>query len=102
MNKAEFTEELIARNGKDIVCNAQGVPSKAAAERLVNSMLCIIKDELKEHRDVCFSGFGTFTTVNRKETVGRNPQTGAELVIPATVAPKFKAGQPLKDAVACK
>ncbi|MBP3727654.1 MAG: HU family DNA-binding protein, partial [Pseudobutyrivibrio sp.] len=30
---------------------------------------------------------------------GRNPQTGAEMKIPASKAPKFKAGKALKDAI---
>ncbi|MCR4867856.1 MAG: HU family DNA-binding protein, partial [Lachnospiraceae bacterium] len=35
----------------------------------------------------------------RAARTGRNPQTGAEMNIPASKAPKFKAGKALKDAV---
>lgn len=31
--------------------------------------------------------------------MGRNPQTGAEVKIPASKAPVFKVGKSLKDAV---
>jgi len=35
----------------------------------------------------------------RKARMGRNPQTGAEIKIPARKAPKFAAGMALKKAV---
>ncbi|PWC92028.1 DNA-binding protein HU, partial [Azospirillum sp. Sp 7] len=35
----------------------------------------------------------------RGERTGRNPQTGAEIKIAASKAPKFSAGKALKDAV---
>ena len=44
-------------------------------------------------------GFGTFETRKRPERKGRNPRTKEEITIPATVAPAFKAGKALKDAV---
>jgi len=44
-------------------------------------------------------GFGTFETVERPAREGRNPSTGKTMKIAASVAPKFKAGKALKDAV---
>ena len=44
-------------------------------------------------------GFGTFETRNRAARKGRNPQTGAEMKIPASTSPVFKAGKALKDIV---
>ena len=49
---------------------------------------------------VTLIGFGTFDTLARAARIGRNPKTGEEIKIKATVAPKFKAGKALKDAVA--
>nr|MCU0604363.1 HU family DNA-binding protein [Desulfobacterales bacterium] len=49
--------------------------------------------------DVTLVGFGTFKVVKRKARKGRNPQTGAEIKISASKAPKFTAGKGLKDAV---
>jgi hypothetical protein len=48
---------------------------------------------------VTLVGFGTFKVVKRKARTGRNPQTGAEIKISASKAPKFVAGKALKDAV---
>jgi len=44
-------------------------------------------------------GFGTFSVSKRKARVGRNPQTGKEIKIPAAKVAKFKAGSALKSAV---
>ena len=44
-------------------------------------------------------GFGTFEVSERAARTGRNPQTGEEMTIPASKAPKFKAGKALKDLV---
>ncbi|KKT79539.1 MAG: Histone family protein DNA-binding protein [candidate division WWE3 bacterium GW2011_GWC2_44_85] len=48
---------------------------------------------------VTWTGFGTFEVRPRKPRMGRNPQTGAPLHIPASKTPAFKAGKGLKDAV---
>ena len=44
-------------------------------------------------------GFGTFEVKERAARMGRNPQTGKDMEIPASKAPVFKAGKALKDAV---
>ena len=44
-------------------------------------------------------GFGTFEVAKRAAREGKNPQTGAKIKIPASKAPKFKAGKALKDTV---
>ena len=44
-------------------------------------------------------GFGTFETRERGERTGKNPRTGETVTIAACMAPAFKAGKALKDAV---
>ena len=58
-----------------------------------------VANALKKGEKVQLVGFGSFGTVKRAARTGRNPQTGATVQIPASVAPKFKAGKALKDAV---
>ena len=50
-------------------------------------------------RLILLVGFGTFEVAERAERTGRNPQTGKDIVIPASKSPKFKAGKALKDIV---
>lgn len=89
MNKGEFVSAVAESSGL----------SKADAEKAVESMVSCITKELKGGGDVRIVGFGNFTVSKRAATTGRNPQTGAEVKIPARTVPKFSAGKGLKDAV---
>ena len=59
----------------------------------------VVKDALVNGDKVALTGFGTFEVAERAARKGRNPKTGEEILIPASKAPKFKAGKALKDAV---
>jgi len=48
---------------------------------------------------VTLVGFGTFSVIKRRARVGRNPQTGKEIKIPAKKVVKFTPGKALKIAV---
>ncbi|MEG0768612.1 MAG: HU family DNA-binding protein [Ruthenibacterium sp.] len=86
--------ELIAKVATDAAL------SKKDAEKAVNAMLEGITNALKAGDKVALVGFGTFETRQREARKGRNPRTKEEITIPASVAPAFKAGKALKDAVA--
>ena len=73
--------------------------SKKDAEMSLAAVLEIITDELQGRGTVAFTGFGTFSTSDRKARQGVNPATGEKIQIAATTVPKFKAGKSLKDAV---
>jgi len=73
--------------------------SKAAAGRALDAMTTSITGALKKGDQVTLIGFGTFSVKERAARTGRNPQTGAEIKIPASKVPGFKAGKALKDSV---
>lgn len=73
--------------------------TKADAQSAVEAVFAVITNELKSGGDVRLVGFGNFSVTKRAATTGRNPQTGAEVQIPARTVPKFAAGKGLKDAV---
>ncbi len=73
--------------------------TKAQATEALNCVLNSVADTLKDGKKVTLVGFGTFSTSERSARTGRNPQTGAEIKIPARTAVKFKPGKELKDAV---
>jgi len=87
MNKAQLIESIAA---------AANV-TKTDAENCLNSTLDSIKKAVKKGDDVTLIGFGTFTKSKRKARMGRNPQTGAEIKIPAMTMPKFRPGREFKD-----
>ena len=74
--------------------------SKKDAEAAVTASIDVITEALRNGEKVQLVGFGSFEVKVRAERMGRNPQTKAPLPIPASKAPVFKAGKPLKDAVA--
>jgi DNA-binding protein HU-beta len=73
--------------------------SKKDAEKALKAFEEAVTEELKKGGKVQLVGFGTFEVSERAERVGRNPQTGEDMIIAASKAPKFKAGKALKDAV---
>jgi DNA-binding protein HU-beta len=44
-------------------------------------------------------GFGTFSSSERSARIGRNPQTGNSIRIPAKKVVKFSPGKSLKEAI---
>lgn len=87
MNKGELVDHL----AEDLEI------SKALADRFVNSFTEIVCNNIRKD-GVKLAGFGNFSSTKRKARVGRNPQTGEEIKIPARWVPTFKAGTVLKDA----
>lgn len=73
--------------------------SKKDAEKFVNAFTETVKETLKKGDKIQLIGFGTFDVSKRAARTGRNPQTGAEIKIPASIAPKFTAGKALKEAL---
>ena len=73
--------------------------SKKDAEAAVKAFTDVIAEELKKGEKIQLVGFGTFEVSERAERIGRNPQTKEEIKIPASKAPKFKAGKALKDSL---
>ena len=75
MNKAELVAAMAEK----------AELSKKDAEAALKAFTDVVAEELKKGE--------------RAERTGRNPQSGKEMVIPASKAPKFKAGKALKDMV---
>lgn len=89
MNKNELVAELAD------TCEL----TKAKAAEVVDTFIDLVSRSLTKGKEVRLVGFGTFTTVKRKATEGRNPRTGATIKIAASTQPKFKPGKALKDVV---
>ncbi len=90
MNKAELVNAVAAAT--DV--------SKKDSEAVITAVLDAITGALKEGEKVQLVGFGSFEVKARAARTGRNPRTGEDVEIPASVVPVFKAGKALKDAVA--
>lgn len=73
--------------------------TKKDAEKAVNAVFQSVQNALVANDKVQLIGFGTFEVRSREARKGRNPKTGEEITIPASLNPVFKAGKALKDAV---
>jgi len=73
--------------------------SKVGAGAAVDAVLGGISGALASGDSVSLVGFGTFSVSARAARTARNPRTGDAINVPASKAPKFKAGKGLKDAV---
>jgi len=74
--------------------------SKRQVGHLVDLVLDEIRNALVKGEKVQLIPFGSFVVRERKKREGRNPKTGAKLLIPARKVPAFTAGKGLRDAVA--
>ena len=89
MNKTELVAEMVKNTNL----------AKKDVEACLNSFIDVVTNELKKGERIQLVGFGTFEVAERAARVGRNPATKETIEIPASKAPKFKAGKALKDAV---
>ncbi|MBR1884260.1 MAG: HU family DNA-binding protein [Clostridia bacterium] len=89
MNKAELITKMAEESKL----------TKKAAEAALQAFVSTVEGALKAGDKVQLVGFGTFEVRQRAARKGRNPQTKAEIKIPASKAPAFKAGKALKDLV---
>lgn len=89
MNKAD----LISYVSKQTSLN------KSLSGDAVEAVLDGITNSLKEGETVNIVGFGAFSVVERAPRKARNPRTGEIVEVPASSAPKFKAGKNLRESI---
>ena len=87
LNKAQLIKEM----------SKEMETTRADAERFLDCFIDTVQKQVKEGQNVKLVGFGTFTKSKRKEKMGRNPQTGQEIKIPAAWVPKFRPGSEFKS-----
>lgn len=89
MNKDDFITEVAA--AADM--------SKTAARSAVDAFIGAVEKALKAGDELRLVGFGTFSSIRRKASEGRNPRTGEKIQIQAANVPKFKPGKQLRDSL---
>ena len=73
--------------------------TKAQALEYVDLIFDQLKQALARGEHVKISGFGKFMVRDKKERIGRNPQTGEEIVIDARTVVTFKSSEVLRATV---
>ncbi len=87
MTKAEIIERVYEKVG--------GFSKKESAE-IVESVFETMKETLANGDKIKISGFGNFVVREKKQRIGRNPQTGSQIVIAERRVLTFKPSQVLK------
>lgn len=89
MNKAQLVEKVaeVAQT------------TKVQVETILDSFLGSVQTSVAKGNEVKIVGFGTFAIGARKARMGRNPQSGETIKIPAKKVPKFRSGKEFKDAL---
>ncbi|MDA8388544.1 MAG: HU family DNA-binding protein [Nitrospiraceae bacterium] len=70
---------------------------KSEAVAVLNEIAALAYKEAKN--SFTLPGIGKIALVKRKARMGRNPQTGASIKIPAKKAVKFRVAKAAKDAI---
>src|SRR5208282_65222 len=86
MTKADIVEKVYEKIGF----------SKKESSELVELVFDMLKNVLEEGQKVKISGFGNFVVRQKKERIGRNPQTGTQITISARKVLTFRPSQVLK------
>ena len=73
--------------------------SKRAANLVVDVVFEALSKAIKKDKRFTVPGFGTFSVKKRSARVGRNPQTGAEIKIPASKTVSFKPAPAFKESL---
>ena len=78
------------------VVNRTGI-TRTKAEIAVETVFGAMKKALERGDRIELRGFGVFTVKPRKTGIGRNPRTGAQVIIPPGKAVRFKPGKELQS-----
>lgn len=96
---AKVNKETLVERVQEVVVLDEGTKStKKAAATYTTAVFAALESLLAEGNDVAISGHGVYEVRDRDARVGRNPQTGEAIDIPATKTVGLRVTG-LKDAV---
>ncbi|MGH9466409.1 MAG: HU family DNA-binding protein [Terriglobales bacterium] len=92
---AALTKTMIVSS----MAEATGLNKKESAQYL-DALAALAVKETKKSGQFTLPGLGKLVKQNRKARIGRNPQTGEAIKIPAKTVVKFRVAKAVKDAIA--
>ena len=73
--------------------------TKKKSVDIIETLLEIIKGTLEKSEDVLISGFGKFCVKDKQQRRGRNPATGADLMLKERKVVTFKCSGKLREKI---
>ncbi len=89
MTKSQVVSHLATKGGMH----------KKEAASILEELVGLATKECKSSGQFVIPGLGKAVKANRKARMGRNPQTGEPIKIPAKTVVKFRLSKAFKDAV---
>lgn len=89
MTKSQVVSHLAGKSGLQ----------KKAVAGLLAELVALATKECKSSGQFVIPGLGKAVKAHRKERMGRNPQTGEPIKIPAKTVVKFRLAKAFKDSV---
>ena len=82
----------------DAIHEQLGYPKNKSAE-LLETLLELMKSTLEKGEDVLISGFGKFCVKNKNQRRGRNPATGADMILDQRRVVTFRCSHLLREKI---
>lgn len=82
----------------DAIHEQLGYPKNKSAEML-ETLLELVKGNLEKGEDVLISGFGKFCVKAKNQRRGRNPATGADMLLDQRRVVTFRCSHLLRDKI---
>jgi integration host factor subunit beta len=89
MTKAELVDEIARKASL----------TRKHSEVIVDAVFSSIIEALQGGDKIELRGFGSFRVRHRASRTGRNPKTGAGVLVPAKKVPYFKPGKELRELI---
>ena len=90
----------MALTKSDIVAKVHDLGfTKKKSVDIIETLLEIIKSTLEKNDDVLISGFGKFCVKQKNQRRGRNPATGADLILKERKVVTFKCSGKLRKKI---
>lgn len=89
MNKTELIDAVASHTGQ----------AKSTVAEVLSGLEDVVVATVNKGEKVALTGFVAFDRVDRKARTARNPQTGAEIKVPASQAPRVSAGASFKKVI---
>jgi len=87
MNKSELVDSMAKKAGT----------TQKQAQLLLEAFQACLLETMQKEENLMLVGFGTFSVVEKKERIGRNPKTGEPVKIPAKKTIKLKVSNKFNE-----
>lgn len=93
-NKKVMTKSQLVNHVAEV-----GEIKKTTAKAILDNLVETAGKEVKKNGQFVIPGLGKLVLAKRKARMGRNPQTGEAIKIPAKTVLKFRIAKAMKDSV---